>query len=200
MKKYLYILFITVCQFLIADHSFSQVSDPAKTNPKAAKLYNQGIESAADNKFDNAIGYFLQAIYLYTNYVDAYLSLAGVYGQTKKNDLAVEYYEKAIRKDSAAKLFKLPLANNLAGMGNFHRALEVVNEYLSNPKLGEASRKAGEYRKRTFEFAIAQEKKNGVRHLELKNLGDKINSPVSEYFPSLSIDGKELFFTRKVRG
>jgi len=200
MKKYLYILFFTVCQLLIADRSFSQVSDPAKTNPKAAKLYNQGIEAAADNKYDNAIAYFLQAIYLDTNYVDAYLSLAGVYGQTKKNDLAVDYYEKAIKKDSAAKLFKLPLANNLAGMGNFHRALEVVNEYLSNPKLGEASRKAGEYRKRTFEFAIAQEKKNGSRHLELKNLGDKINTPVSEYFPSLSIDGKELFFTRKVRG
>jgi outer membrane protein OmpA-like peptidoglycan-associated protein len=201
MKKYLYILLFALCQLLIANFSHSQVSNTAKINPKAVKLYNLGMEAAQDTKFDNAISYFLQSIYLDTNYVDAYLSLAGVYGQTKKNDLAVEYYDKAIRKDTAAtKVFKLTLAINLAGMGNFERALKVVNDYLDNPKLGEASRKAGEYRKKTFEFAIAQEKKNGHREFVLKNLGDKVNSPVSEYFPSLSIDGKELFFTRKVRG
>ena len=201
MKKYLYILLFAFCQLFIANYSSGQVSDPAKINQRAVKLYNQGMESAADNKFDNAIAYFLQAIYLDSTYIDAYLSLAGVYGQTKKSDLAVEYYEKAIRKDTVAtKVFKLTLAINLAGMGNFHRALEVVNDYLSNPKLGEASRKAGEFRKRCFEFAIEQEKKNTGRQFVPKNIGDKINTPVSEYFPSLSIDGKELFFTRKVRG
>lgn len=201
MKTFLHILLVIFCQLLIANYSSAQVSNTAKINPKAVKLYTQGMEAAENNKFDNAISYFLQAIYLDTNYVDAYLSLAGVYGQSKKSDLAVEYYEKAIRKDTAAtKVFKLTLAINLAGMGNFHRALDVVNEYLSNPKLGEASRKAGEYRKRCFEFAIEQEKKNTGRQFTPKNVGDKVNSPVSEYFPSLSIDGKELFFTRKVRG
>jgi len=201
MKKYLYILLFAFSQLFIANYSSGQVSDPAKINKRAVKLYEQGMESAADNKFDNAISYFLQAIYLDSTYIDAYLSLAGVYGQTKKSDLAVEYYEKAIKKDTAAtKVFKLTLAINLAGMGNFHRALDVVNDYLSNPKLGEASRKAGEFRKRCFEFALEQEKKNTGRQFVPKNIGDKINTPVSEYFPSLSIDGKELFFTRKVRG
>lgn len=191
---------VSLASCFLSATSFAQVSDPAKINTKAVKLYNLGLEKAAEARYDDAISYFLQAIYIDSGYIDAYLSLAGVYGESKRNDLAVEYYEKAIRKDSAARLFKLPLANNLAGTGNFKRALEVINEYLSNPKLGEVSRKAGEYRKRTFEFALGQEKKNGTRHLVLKNLGDKINSPVSEYFPSLSIDGKELFFTRKVRG
>ena len=201
MKTFVHILLFAFCQLIIANYSSAQVSNTAKINPKAVKLYNQGMEAAADNKFENAISYFLQAIYLDTNYVDAYLSLAGVYGQSKKSDLAVEYYEKAIRKDTAAtKVFKLTLAINLAGMGNFHRALDVVNDYLSNPKLGEASRKAGEFRKRCFEFALEQDKKNTGRQFTPKNAGDKINSPVSEYFPSLSIDGKELFFTRKVRG
>ncbi|HET6768877.1 MAG TPA: OmpA family protein, partial [Chitinophagaceae bacterium] len=201
MKTFLHILLFLCCQLIIANYSSAQVSNTAKINPKAVKLYNQGMEAAADNKFENAISYFLQAIYLDSNYVDAYLSLAGVYGQSKKSDLAVEYYEKAIRKDTAAtKVFKLTLAINLAGMGNFHRALDVVNDYLSNPNLGEASRKAGEFRKRCFEFALEQEKKNTGRQFTPKNAGDKINSPVSEYFPSLSIDGKELFFTRKVRG
>jgi hypothetical protein len=55
----------------------------------------------------------------------------------------------------------------MPGMGNFTRALDVVNEYLSNPKLGEASRKAGEFRKRCFEFAVAQEKKNAGRNYQV---------------------------------
>ncbi len=201
MKTFLHIIFLASCQFFIANFSNAQVSDPAKVNSRAVKLYNEGMEKISDNKFDDAISYFLQAIYLDSNYIDAYLSLAGVFQETKKNDLAIEYYEKGIKKDTTAtKVFKLPLANNYAGRGNFNKALDLVNEYLSNPKLGEASRKAGEYRKKTFEFAIAQEKKNGIRQFAPKNLGDKINSPVSEYFPCLSIDGKEFFFTRKVRG
>ena len=201
MKTFAHILLVTSCQFIIASSLNAQVSNPAKTNPRAVKLYNEGMEKISDNRFDDAISYLLQAIYLDSNYIDAYLSLAGVYQETKQNNLAIEYYEKGMKKDTAAtKVFKLPLANNYAGTGNFNKALDVVNQYLSNPKLGEASRKAGEYRKKTFEFALAQEKKNGPRQFTPINLGDKINSPVSEYFPCLSIDGKEFFFTRKVRG
>lgn len=203
MKKYLYIILFACCQLLIASYASAQVSNTAKINPRAVKLYNEGIEKATDNKFDDAVSYLRQAIFLDTNYVDAYLSLAGVYGQMKKPDLSVEYYQKALHKDSAAtKVYKLPYAINLAGMGNFTKALEVVNEYLSNPKLGEASRKAGEFRKKCFEFAIENEKKNAGRNYQFapKNAGDRINSSESEYLPCLTIDGKEFFFTRRVRG
>src|SRR6188474_944047 len=184
MKTLLHIVLIAGFQLLIANSSDAQVSNPAKINPRAIKMYNEGLAKATDNRFDDAISYLLQAIYLDSNYVDAYLSLAGVYGQTRKPDLSVEYYQKALRKDSAAtKVYKLPYAINLAGMGNFDKALSVINEYLSNPKLGEASRKAGEFRKRCFEFAIAKEKKNAGRNYQFvpKNVSDKINSPVSEY-------------------
>ena len=166
-------------------------------------MYNEGLAKATDNRFDDAISYLLQAIYLDSNYTDAYLSLAGVYGQMKKPNLSVEYYEKALRRDTfATKVYKLPYAINLAGMGHFDKALEVINQYLSNPKLGEASRKAGEFRKRCFEFALAQDKKYAGRNYQFapKNAGDRINSAESEYLPCLTIDGKEFFFTRRVRG
>src|SRR5688500_1760060 len=101
MKTFFYIALFTFCQLFIVNSS-AQVSDLSKVNPRAVKMYNEGLAKATDNRFDDAISYFLQAIYLDTNYVDAYLSLAGVYGQTKKSNLAVEYYEKALRKDSNA--------------------------------------------------------------------------------------------------
>jgi len=181
----------------------AQISDPSKINPKAIKLYDQGISSATDNKFDEAISYFLQALYLDSNYTDAHLSLAGVYSQIKKPELSVEYYEKALRRDtSRTKVYKLPYAISIAGTGNFKKALDVVNDYLSNPKLGESSRKAGEFRQRCFEFAVENEKKNAGRNYQFapKNAGDRINSAESEYFPCLTIDGKEFFFTRALRG
>ena len=176
MKTFLHILLFACCQLFIVHFSIAQVSDPATVNSRAVKLYNEGLAKASENRYDEAISYFLQAIDLDSNYIDGYLSLAGVYGQTKKNDLAVEYYEKAIRKDtSATKVFKLTLAIRYAGLGNFTKALDVINEYLANPKLGETSRKAGEYRKKCFEFAIEQEKKNAGRNYQFapKNVGDK---------------------------
>jgi tetratricopeptide (TPR) repeat protein len=203
MKKYPYIIILACWQLLIANFNFGQVSNQSRINPRAVKLYNEGLAQAAENRYDDAINYFQQAIYLDTNFTDAYLSLAGVYGQTKKNDLAVEYYEKALSKDTnATRVYKLPYAINLAGTGNFSKAYLVINEYLSNPRLGEASRKAGEYRKRTFEFALEYEKKhpNHNYHFTPKNAGDSINSAESEYLPCLTIDGKEFFFTRRVRG
>src|SRR6188768_2341594 len=120
MKTFFYIILLSSCQFFIVNILNAQVSDPAKISPKALKLYNEGLTKATDGRYDDAISSFLQAIYLDSNYIDAYLSLAGVYGQTRKPDVSVEYYEQALRKDSAAtKVYKLPYAINLAGTGNF---------------------------------------------------------------------------------
>lgn len=203
MKTSPIILCLLFFQSAIFQFCFAQINNPARLNPKAVKLYESGLEKATDGRYDDAISYLLQAIYLDSNYTDAYLSLAGVYGQIKKSDLSVEYYEKALRRDTfATRVYKLPYAINLAGMGNFSKALEVVDEYLSNEKLGEASRKAGEFRKKCFEFAVEYEKKhpNNNYQFEPKNAGDRINSAESEYLPCLTIDGKEFFFTRRVRG
>jgi outer membrane protein OmpA-like peptidoglycan-associated protein/tetratricopeptide (TPR) repeat protein len=203
MKKLWHILVFTLCLLLIAFFSPAQNYNPSKVNPKARQLYDQAIAYTQEDNYNNAISLFEQAIYIDSNYVDAYLSLAGVYGQLKKSALSVEYFEMALAKDSFyARVYKLPYAINLAGIGNFEKALQVIKEYLANPKLGEVSRKAGEFRKRCFEFAVQFEKKHAGRKYNFTpvNLGDKINSPESEYLPCLTIDGKEFFFTRRVRG
>ena len=202
MKIFFKITLSALC-LLSVIFSRSQVYNPARISPKVQKLYDEGITKAQDGNYKEAISFFQQAIYLDTNYVDAYLSLAGVYGQVKNNTLSVEYYEKAISKDSIyTKNYQLPYSINLAGIGQFQKALDAVNIYLSNPNLSESSRKAGEYRQHSFEFAVDFEKKDKEKIFEFapKNLGDKINSAESEYFPSLTLDGKEFFITRRVRG
>src|SRR3982751_3049546 len=97
--------------------SFSQVYDPSKVAKKAVVLYNQALERAQDGNYPNAAGLLLQAIQTDAKYVDAYLSLAGVYGQMKNARLSVEYYEKAFALDTGYTLeFKLPYSISLAAL------------------------------------------------------------------------------------
>jgi outer membrane protein OmpA-like peptidoglycan-associated protein/type II secretory pathway pseudopilin PulG len=69
-----------------------------------------------------------------------------------------------------------------------------------NPPQTSATYKAAIFRKRSYEFAIEFAKKNTVKNYVFapQNLGPSINTAEPEYFPSLSIDGKEFIFTRRL--
>lgn len=98
-----------------------------------------------------------------------------------------------------AKTFLLPYSISLAGAGKFKQALDVVNEFLSTPNLNPQSIKAGNYRKSTYTFAVDHEKHPAKDYVfAAQNLGDSINSSSLEYFPSLTIEGSKMIFTRRV--
>ncbi len=200
MKKLFLYFILTVCNgYLLA-----QTYDPAKVNKKAFAFYNQAIEKAQDGQLNEAAGLLLKAIETDASYLDAYLSLAGVYGQQKNYKASTDYYEKAFAKDPGYTIeYKLPYSINLAGQGEFEKALQAINELLEkDPPKNSNSLKAAEYRKRCFEFAVDYAKKNANRNYVFapQNMGDAINSAESEYFPSLTIDGGEFIFTRRLQG
>ncbi|GAC1420490.1 MAG: hypothetical protein NVSMB67_13140 [Flavisolibacter sp.] len=175
--------------------------DPSKINKKAITDYNAALENAQDSHFDLALILLQQAIEKSPGYVDAYLSVAGIYGQLKNYEQSTLWYEKAFPLDSAYTAdYLLPYCINLAGLGQFEKALNNINLLLGRQTLGNTTRKAAEYRKKTFLFAIDFAKKHAGDHYVFapKNLGDGVNSKESEYFPSLPIDGKELIFTRRL--
>ena len=176
--------------------------DPSKVNKKAQQLYQQAIERAQDGNLTNAAGLFLQCIELDKNYLDAYLSLAGVYGQLKNHASSVRYYEQAFAMDSDYTAeYRLPYSINLAGMGEFEKALNAINWLLDkHPPQGSATYKAAMYRHNCYQFAVdfARHNAGGSYVFSPRNLGNGINTAASEYFPSLTIDGKELVFTRRL--
>jgi outer membrane protein OmpA-like peptidoglycan-associated protein/tetratricopeptide (TPR) repeat protein len=175
--------------------------DPSKVNKKAIGFYNQAMERAEDGRLPLAVGLLLKAIETDDKYVDAYLSLAGVYGQLKNYKNSIEYYEKAFALDSGYTLeLKLPYSVQLAGIGQFEKALQAVNDLLAKKPANPNTVKACEYRKRCYEFAVDYAKKHPDSSYVFapRNLGPSVNSSDPEYFPSLSIDGKELVFTRRV--
>jgi outer membrane protein OmpA-like peptidoglycan-associated protein/tetratricopeptide (TPR) repeat protein len=194
-------IIVSLCLLSIANCTFAQY-DPSKVNKKAVQLYDQALLRAQDGNLVNAAGLLLQCIEIDKNYVDAYLSLAGVYGQLKNYNNSIKYYEQAFALDSDYTAeYKLPYSINLAGAGEFEKALKAINDLLAkNPPQGSATYKAAIFRKHCYEFAVDYALKNANKTYAFspQNMGGNINTKESEYFPSLTIDGKELVFTRRV--
>jgi len=192
------LIFLFVCNSTIL---FAQQNSAHQINKKTVKLYENAIATAQEGNLNQAIQLLNNVISADSLYLEAYLSIAGIYGQQKNYALSVKNYEKALKIDEInSREYRLPYSINLAGLGEFEKALEAVSIFLTDNRLNESSIKAAVYRKSTYEFAINYKKTHpnlGYTFSPI-NLGDSINSIYPEYFPSLTIDGNELIYTRQV--
>lgn len=169
-------------------------------NAKTVIAYNKVVERMTEGYAKEAIPVLHKIILLDTNFLDAQLSLAGAYGEIKDYDSSVLWYEKVKQKDPVYFLpYNLPYSINLAGQGRFNDALQAVNNFLAIPNLVPSIIKSGEYRKKCYEFALDYQKNHSSTNYIFtpQNLGDSVNSPQSEYYPSLSVDDSLLVFTRR---
>ncbi len=187
---------------LAAAAGFAQQYDPTKISKKAKTAYDKAITLAQDGKLQEAAVILKQCAETEPNFVDAYLSLGGVYGELKDHQQSISNYEKAFSMDPDYTIeSKLPYSINLARIGQFEKALAAINEYLDkNPPANSNTRKAAEFRKKTYAFAVDYAKQHPANGYVFNpiNLGDAINGKESEYFPSITIDGQNLVFTRNL--
>jgi outer membrane protein OmpA-like peptidoglycan-associated protein len=193
------ILFVLL--LLLAGFRTMAQYNPDKVNKKAAQFYSKAIELAQNDDFKGGIEALQQAVRLDNTFEEAYLSMAGMYGEMKNYQAAIGNYEKAKAIDSTFFMdYNLPYSINLAGKGDFEKALQAVNVFLTVTNLNETSRKAGEYRQRCYQFALnyAATHSAGGYRFEPANMGDSINTAVSEYYPTVTIDGNTLIYTRRV--
>lgn len=194
--------FCTILSFLVLPVLVIAQYDPSKMKWKAVELYERGIRKAQEDDFKGGISILKEAVKIEPRFLDAYLSIAGMYGELKDYQGSIENYEKAKAIDAAYfKDFNLPFSINLAGKGEFAKALEAVNEFLTIPNLHEQSVKAGEFRRKSYQFAIEYAKQKPLLDYKFdpQNMGDSVNSVFSEYYPTLTIDGNELIITRRVK-
>ncbi len=198
MYKY---FFIVILSLLLQQTGKAQWYDPDKVSNKIKIAYNNAIDKAQQGQLKQAVFLMKDVIKQNPNYLDAYLSLAGILGQKKDYTESIVNYKKALLLDSVyAKPYLLPYSINVAGTGNFAEALKIAQEFKALPGLNEKSVKSAEYRISCYTFALQFEKENAGKNYEFTpvNLGDSINTAESEYFPSVTIDGNSLIYTRRV--
>jgi outer membrane protein OmpA-like peptidoglycan-associated protein/tetratricopeptide (TPR) repeat protein len=198
----MYKIFLLIFIILLATTiGTAQWYNPDKVSNKLKIQYNAAIQLAQDGKYKEAIFQLEHVIKQNPNYVEAYLSAAGILGEKKDYNESINYYKKALLLDSVyAKPYMLPYSINVAGSGNFAQALTIAQQFKTLPNLNEKSIKSADYRIKCYEFALQFEKDNANKQYDFapQNLGDSINTFESEYFPSLTIDGKNLVFTRRL--
>jgi outer membrane protein OmpA-like peptidoglycan-associated protein len=202
MKKiYLKLLFTFYILHFTSYITKAQWYDPQKVNKKAGDIYGQALDAIEQQNYGDAIKGFDKALAIDPKLVDAYLSRGSVYSELKNYTASIADFEKAFQLDSVySRTYLLPYSISLAGDGQFQKALDAVNKFLSIDKLNQQSLGAGNYRKGTYEFAIDYEKNHPVKNYVFapQNLGDSVNSSYEEYYPAVTIDGSKLIFTRRL--
>ncbi|WP_291907680.1 OmpA family protein [Chitinophaga sp. CB10] len=190
-------LLICCAALLLFSHRLQAQVVTADNAPKKAKAsFDKAQAAIAVYNTAAAIPLLKEAISISPNFLDAYGQLGMCYIETKDYKAATEAFAKFKQLDSSSmRMIMLPYSRALAGMGDFRGALQLVNQYMAGSKV--SSRNA-EKLKANYEFAVA----NSARQVPFQpqNLGDHINSRDMEYFPSLTIDGQTLVYTRRVNG
>src|SRR5689334_17138679 len=98
------ILKIISCLLLFASSAaYAQPGsyDPDKVNKKAIDLYEKALDVAQDEKYREALTLLQQAVKKDPRYLEAYLSIAGLYAEMKKHDSAVINYQIAKNIDTS---------------------------------------------------------------------------------------------------
>jgi len=198
MKKAYQIIFLII---LIA-FSDSVVAQKQKnltsTNKKAIKLFNEGKAFYDARQNEQAEQSLILAIKKDTNFFEAELYLAYVYEVMGNYKSSLEHYKKCIKIDSdlfpeiyfSAGAFELMY-------GIYEDAKIHFEKYLSFKNAPLMQRENAKKGLINCDFAI-----HGLKNpvpFNPKNLGENINSPMAEYFPSISVDGSTLLYTRRLR-
>jgi outer membrane protein OmpA-like peptidoglycan-associated protein/tetratricopeptide (TPR) repeat protein len=162
---------------------------------KALQYYNQAVESYRFLDYEKAYDAIKKAIVEDPGFIEAQLLLAELSSDQNKYSEAIEAYQAVI---DIKPHFYHGAYYNLGHLemltGRYEDALVHLNQYLEF-KDAKASLKQKVIRDiRTCEFAL--EAMASPVPFDPKNLGPGVNSPLDEYWPSITADNRTLVITR----
>lgn len=189
MKHYLILL---CC--LISIRISAQTVTYETAGKKAQAFFDLAIDAMRIYQPKEAIKHLQDAIKVQPKFADAYGQMGLSYVEMKQYTLALTAFNKLqeLAPDDMRRV-RLANAKALAGNGQFKEALDMVNQFIETAKSPVPS---ADKLKKNMEFAMT----TTPVPFQPQNLGDNINSVDPEYFPSLTIDGKTLVYTRRVKG
>ncbi|WP_163711608.1 OmpA family protein [Mangrovibacterium lignilyticum] len=163
---------------------------------KALKLFNEAKTYYSNRQNQKALDKLNDAIRQDPSFVDTYLLAADIYNEIDSTDLQIDALQQAIAIDSS----KFPKAYYVLGnayyrIGKYSQASEAYQNFLTT---GLAGKLASKTEKRNSDCRFAAELMKNEVPFHAENMGDAVNTDLDEYWPSLTIDGKTLIFTRLV--
>lgn len=190
IKCYFLLAFLFACNL-----SYSQIS--ASNQRKITKLFEQAKAAYQKNQHAQSLDLLDQILEIDSCYLDAYLMKSDIYQEMDSVALQRKSIIAALKinPEKLSKLYYL-LGKTDYQLGLYSEALEAFKNYLRR-----SDKKALFYEKaETFKVKCA----NAISLLthpvkfNCVNLGENINSEDDEYWPSLTVDGNTIIFTRLV--
>jgi len=176
-------------------------------NKKAIKLFEEAQKAPTELRnpqtfalnYNAGISLLDQALAKDSNFWEAALLKAEFLDYQRNYAEAAKYYQRALNIDpshsiSGSTYFYLAACQ--MSIGEYTDALKNINRFIQNPNAKENLINQAYQLRASAEFAIQAI----AQPVEFKpvNAGEGINTILPEYYPSLTVDGQQLLFTRRL--
>lgn len=188
-----------VVKLLVVLIFFAGISDysaTAQTSKKVEKWFNEAKSFYAADDYMETIDMCGKILSDNPNFRDAHLLLADVYNELDSAKLEVYHLAKAGELESDP-LITFRLGEALYKNGNYSEALDFYRLYSKNKQIPEKRQFLLACKIASCKFAI-----NSIQNpveFDPQNMGSEINTANDEYWPTPSLDGKKLVFTRLMK-
>ncbi len=165
------------------------------TNKGAIKCYEEATKYYDLYQNEKALAELDKAISKDPHFVEAYMLRANIYVDMRNPEKAISEFGKAIeiRPDFFPNNY-FSMASMEMKLARYEDAKVHFERFLSFPGTQPALREMAELQVASCKFAIDAVKVPVLFNPE--NLGPAINSEYDEYFPTLTVDNKTMFYTR----
>lgn len=183
---------LIILLFLMSASLWAQ--DYSSTSKKAIKHFEMANEFFKQKQDKQAEEFLRKAIAEDGNFYEAWFMLAQIYMDNHKGDKAAEYYLNGLEADPEKNRNNyLKLADLEYSIGLYSEAAKHLEKWYSFGFNNQRSMDKAEDLDKRLAFAL-----DALKHpvpFQPVSLGPAVNTSEFEYWPSLSIDEKTLFFT-----
>ncbi len=194
MIRVIALIFFVIVSFI--SHAQSTLSTRSK---KAIALYTEADNYRVRGQYAQAISLLQEAIEKDKNFVEAYYRLGITFKSMRdfnRSNLSLEKGLSLTQNPKIQKGFFMELGDNYLRLGDYERALNFINHYLSAETLNKQRIALVELWKRNAEYGLRNKKVQS--QFRPRQMGDTVNRFGLQYFPVLTADEQELIFTRRM--
>lgn len=177
------------------------------SNKKAIKLFEEGRLAPSQSidyetrrpNFKEGIRLMNAALEKDPNFWEAHMVAGEFYESMGNYPPAIEHYKKALAinpNHSPTGSTYFYLGNLQQAVGDYEGAIQSLSIYERNPNASPEFIKRSRQIRASCEFA-ANAIKNPLNFNPI-NIGPGINTKNPEYFPTITVDGKTILFTRRI--
>ncbi len=182
-------------QFIFAQSNFKTKKT---ASDKAVKLYKEGFNYARKGHEYKAIKLYEKALKKEPTFIEAKIELAGSHYRLGKQEETVKILKEvlALSRDYRPSIL-YTLGTIEYEKEHYEGAISYWEAFIKHPKARESTRKKAQKELSNVRFAV-EAMKNPVP-FDPKPLSPYVNTPFSEYLPTITADGQTLIYTMRTR-